>query len=147
VVAKLHSKVKNQRLNFLHHLSTTFIKNHDLVVGENLMSRKLLKNHALAMSISDVGWRTFLGMLEYKAPMYGHTFIEVNPSYTTQTCSKCNFRMGTNNTKKLTLSDRKWKCPNCHTKHIRDWNASKNILNKGMFVLTNPVTNEEMIYR
>ena len=27
----------------------------------------MLRNHALAMSISDVGWRTFLSMLEDKA--------------------------------------------------------------------------------
>ena len=147
IVAKLHSKVKNQRLNFLHQLSTTLIKNHDLVVGENLKSKNLLKNHALAMSISDVGWRTFLGMLEYKAPMYGRTLIEVDPAYTTQTCNKCNFRMGTNNTNKLTLSDRQWECPHCHTKHIRDWNASKNILNKGLLELTKSVSDEEMIYR
>src|SRR5699024_6678460 len=109
--------------------------------------KNMLKNHALAMSISDVGWRTFIGMLEYKAPMYGRTFIEVDPAYTTQQCSECNFRMGTNNTRKLTLKDREWTCPNCGTHHIRDWNASKNILAKGLIELSKPLTEDSPIYK
>jgi len=132
LVAKLHAKVMNQRHNFLHQVSTALIKNHDLVVAEELRSKNMLKNHALALSISDVGWRTFLGMLSYKADLYNRQFITVSPRNTTQTCHDCGFVMGTDNTKKLTLSDREWTCPNCGTHHIRDWNAAKNILDKGI---------------
>lgn len=131
VVAKLHAKIRRQRQNFLHNCSTTLIKNHDLVVAENLKSKNMLKNHALAMSIADVGWRTFLGMLEYKAPLYGRIFIEVNPAYTTQTCYDCGFVMGSADTKRLTLRDREWTCPVCHVHHVRDHNAAQNILTKG----------------
>lgn len=146
-VAKLHAKVKHQRANFLHQLSTTLIKNHDLVVAENLKSKNMLKNHALAMSISDVGWRSFLNMLEYKAPKYGHTFVEINPAYTTQTCYDCGFRMGTHGTQKLTLADREWTCPHCHEHHYRDQNAAKNILAKGYKELAQPLTEKSPIYR
>lgn len=132
LVAKLHAKVMNQRHNFLHQVSTALIKNHDLVVAEELRSKNMLKNHALALSISDVGWRTFLGMLSYKADLYNRQFITVSPRNTTQTCHDCGFVMGTGDTKKLTLSDREWTCPNCGTHHIRDWNAAKNILDKGI---------------
>ena len=132
VVAKLHAKVMDQRHNFLQQLSTALIKNHDLVVVEELRSKNMLKNHALALSISDVGWRTFLGMLAYKADLYGRQFVTVTPRNTTQTCNSCDFVMGTNNTKKLTLADREWTCPNCGAHHIRDWNAAKNILDKGI---------------
>lgn len=134
LVAQIHEKVHNQRTNFLHQVSTTLIKNHDLVVAENLKSKNMLRNHALALSISDVGWRTFLSMLEYKAPKYGHAFVEVNPAYTTQTCHNCGFRMGTHGTKELTLANREWTCPHCHQHHIRDWNAAQNILTKGQIV-------------
>ena len=92
----------------------------------------MLKNHALAMSISDVGWRSFLEKMEYKAIMYGRKFVTVDPKNTTQTCHDCGFVMGTENTEKLTLKDRKWTCPNCGTFHIRDVNASLNILDKGL---------------
>ncbi|MFC6322472.1 RNA-guided endonuclease InsQ/TnpB family protein [Companilactobacillus baiquanensis] len=132
VVANIQRKVSNQRKNFLHLTSTTLIKNHDLVVAEELRSKNMLRNHALAMSISDVGWRTFLQQLEYKAKLYGKRFITINPKNTTQTCHDCGFIMGTGETKKLTLSDRKWTCPRCGIYHIRDCNAAKNILAKGI---------------
>ncbi len=135
LVAKLHDKVRNQRNDFLNRITTPLINNHDLVVVEDLKSKNMLKNHALAMSISDVGWRTFLQKMEYKAELYGKTFITVNPKNTTQTCSECGFVMGKDGTNKLTLKDREWTCPSCHTHHIRDWNAAKNILAKGLVEL------------
>ncbi|MGP4115963.1 RNA-guided endonuclease InsQ/TnpB family protein [Levilactobacillus zymae] len=132
VVANLQRKVANQRHNFLQLLSTTLIKNHDLVVAEELRSKNMLRNHALAMSIADAGWRTFLGMLAYKADLYDRKFVTVSPRNTTQTCSHCQFVMGTEGTHKLTLKDRDWTCPRCQTRHVRDWNAAKNILAKGL---------------
>lgn len=133
LVAKLHQKVYRQRQAFLHQLSTTLIKNHDVVVAEELRSKNMLKNHALAMSISDVGWRTFLEMLTYKADLYGRKFVTVNPRNTTQMCRKCGYICGSDDRHaKLTLADRDWTCPNCGTYHIRDHNAAQNILDKGL---------------
>ena len=132
LVAKLHDRIRNQRNNFLNYLSMVLINNHDLIVAENLRSSNLLKNHALAMSISDVGWRSFLQKLEYKANLYGRTFITVDPKNTTQMCHTCKFVMGTDDTQKLTLKNRQWTCPQCGAFHIRDHNASLNILDKGL---------------
>ena len=137
LVAKLHDKIRNRRNDFLNYLSMVLINNHDLIVAENLRSSNLLKNHALAMSISDVGWRSFLQKLEYKANLYGRTFITVDPKNTTQMCHECKFVMGTHDTQKLTLKDRQWTCPQCGAFHIRDHNASLNILDKGLAKLAN----------
>ena len=132
LVAKIHDKIRNQRNNFLNVNSTRLINNHDLIVAENLKSKNMLKNHALALSISDVGWRSFLQKLAYKADLYQRTFIVVHPKNTTQTCHDCGFIMGSGNTEKLTLKDREWTCPACKAHHIRDVNAAKNILSKGL---------------
>ena len=132
VVAKINRKVANRRKSFLHLVSITLIKNHDLVVAEELRSKNMLRNHALAMSIADVGWRTLLGMLSYKAKLYSRQFVTINPRNTTQTCHECGFVMGNAGTKKLTLNDRDWTCPKCGIHHIRDWNAANNILDKGL---------------
>ncbi|AYM04067.1 RNA-guided endonuclease InsQ/TnpB family protein [Levilactobacillus yiduensis] len=135
-VATIQRKVANRRKNFLHLVSTALIKNHDLVVAEELRSKNLLRNHALAMNIADVGWRMLLGMLAYKADLYKRQFVTVDPRNTTQTCSDCGFIMGTEPTQKLTLADRQWTCPRCTAYHIRDHNAAKNILAKGLVTLT-----------
>ena len=135
LVAKLHAQVFERRRDFLHNVSTTLIKNHDFVAAEELRSKNMLKNHALAMSIADVGWRTFLGMLAYKAELYHRQFLTVNPKNTTQACHECGFVMGTARTEKLTLADREWTCPKCHAHHVRDHNAAQNILTKGIIKL------------
>ena len=130
LVALLQNKVMKRRDAFHHILSAALIKNHDLVAAEELRSKNLLKNHALALSISDVGWRSFLSKLEYKAKLYGKIFITVDPKNTTQTCSTCGHVMS--GEQKLTLKDREWTCPKCGTHHIRDVNAAKNILSKAL---------------
>ena len=135
IVAKQERKVANQRKNFLHVLSTTLVKNHDLVVAEELRSKNLLKNPALALSISDVGWRRFLDMMVYKSSLYGEQFVTVDPKNTTQTCHACGFVMGTAGTHKLTLAQRHWDCPHCGQHHIRDHNAAQNILARGIATL------------
>lgn len=132
-IAHLHRHIRNQRRNFINLISTALIKNHDLVVSEDLRSKNLLKNHALAKNISDVGWRQLIEQLRYKAVLYGRTYILVNPAYTTQICYDCGYRMGSDErSHKLTLDDRCWICPQCHRLHVRDWNAAKNILSKGL---------------
>ncbi len=128
-VARISKKIMNRRKNFLNETSTAFVKNHDLVVAEELRSKNMMRNHALASSIQDVGWRTFLGMMAYKAKAHGKTFVTVSPRNTTQTCSHCGHVM--QGKEKLTLKDREWRCPECGTHHIRDVNAAKNILAKG----------------
>ena len=132
MVAKLTAKVMRRRDAFQHILSVALIKNHDLVAAEELRSKNLLKNHALAQSIQDVGWRSFLSKLEYKAKLYGKVFITVDPKNTTQTCSECGHVMSGKD--KLTLKVREWRCPKCGAYHIRDVNAAKNILNKAQSV-------------
>lgn len=130
LVSRIHRRVLRRRDSFLDRLSTTLIKNHDLVAAEELRSKNLLKNHKLAMSISDAGWRTFLSMLEYKAEMHGKVFRTVDPRNTTQTCSHCGHVLTGEN--KLTLDDREWTCPVCGTHHLRDHNAAKNILARAL---------------
>ena len=132
IVAELMAKVMRRRDAFQHILSVALIKNHDLVAAEELRSKNLLKNHALAQSIQDVGWRSFLSKLEYKAKLYGKVFITVDPKNTTQTCSECGHVMSGKD--KLTLKVREWHCPKCGAYHIRDVNAAKNILAKAQSV-------------
>lgn len=129
-VAKVHRTVSRQREDYLHNLSRQKVESQDFIAAEDLKVRNLLKDHCLARSIADAGWRKFLTMLQYKAELYGKTVILVPPRNTTQTCSACGYTLKGN--EKLTLSDREWTCPSCGTHHDRDTNAAKTILKRGL---------------
>lgn len=127
-VARLHEKVKNQRTDFLNKLSTSIIKNHDVICIEDLNIKGMVRNRKLAKSISDVSWSSFVRKLEYKAEWYGRKVIKIDRWYpSSQICSECGHQDG-----KKPLNIRQWTCPNCHAHHDRAINASQNILTEGL---------------
>lgn len=128
-VAKCQEYIANQRADFLHKLSTRFIKEYDIICLEDLNVSGMLKNHKLARSVSDVSWSQFTTMLQYKADWYGKEIIKIDRFFaSSQLCNVCGYK----NTKTKDLSVRSWVCPNCGTSHDRDVNASINILNEGL---------------
>lgn len=131
-VAKIHNKIKHQRLDNLHKVSSEIIKNHDYIVLETLRIKNLMKNRRLSKSIADVGWSLFINLLEYKAERYGKQIIKIDQWFpSSQICSYCQHNDG-----KKALNIREWKCSNCHTKHDRDVNAAINIKNKGLEMIS-----------
>ena len=127
-VAKIHQKVRNQRLDNLHKVSSDIIKNHDYVVLETLRIKNLMKNRKLSKSIADVGWGLFIYLLDYKAERYGKKVIKLDQWFpSSQICSNCQHNDG-----RKALNIREWTCSNCQTKHDRDVNAAINIKNKGL---------------
>lgn len=131
-VAKIHHKIKQQRLDNLHKVSTTIVKNHDYIVMETLKVKNLMKNRKLSKSIADVGWSMFLNMLEYKTKRYGKQLIHIDQWFpSSQICSHCHHNSG-----KKPLNVREWTCPNCHETHDRDINAAMNIKQKGLEIIS-----------
>ena len=130
-VAKIHNKIRNKRKDFINKLSTKIINNHDIICIEDLNIKGMLKNHKLAKSISDVSWSEFIRQLEYKANWYGRKIVKVPPFYpSSKTCSSCG-----NIKETLTLSERIYYCECCGLEIDRDYNASINILRKGLEIL------------
>ena len=132
-ISVLHSRIRNQRKDFLYCAAKEEVKSHDYIFAEDLKVRNLLKNHRLAEAISDVGWYEFLDILSWEAEKNGKLFMKVPPQNTTQTCSVCGHISSGKN--RITLGMREWVCPECGTYHVRDLIASRNILNKGISLL------------
>ncbi len=133
-VAKLYKHISNQRKDFLQKLTTNLTKQYDIICIEDLdvqsmreTSSKVRNKHVL-----DVSWSEFRRMLTYKSTWYGKILSVIDRYFpSSQICHCC----GTNGGKK-SVEIRYWICSSCGSKLDRDNNASINILNEGVRILS-----------
>jgi putative transposase len=129
-VARAHRKVRAARADFLHRTSTALVRDHDLLVIEDLNVAGMKRNRRLAKAISDCGWGQFRSMLAYKAARAGRRLVVVDRWYpSSKRCSACGHLL-----EHLSWGTRTWVCPSCGARHDRDLNAAKNILAAGRAV-------------
>jgi putative transposase len=88
--ARAHRKVRAARTDLLHRTSISLVRDHDLIVLEDLAVKNMVRNRSVAEAISDCGWGTFRRMLEYKAARYGRRVIVIDRWFpSSKTCSAC----------------------------------------------------------
>jgi putative transposase len=125
-LSRKHLKVSRQRKDFAVKLARCVVQSNDLVAYEDLQVRNMAKNRKLAKSISDAAWSAFRQWLEYFGKVFGTVTVAVPPHYTSQNCSNCGEVV------KKSLSVRTHVCTHCGHTQDRDWNAARNILEKGL---------------
>jgi putative transposase len=132
LVARVHQRISNSRQDFLHKLSHKLVNENQFIIVEDLAVKNMVKNHCLAKAISDCGWSSFVGMLNYKCERSGKILVKVDRFFpSSKTCSNCYHRVSS-----LPLDVRQWTCPSCHTHHDRDICAAQNIKAEGLRLLS-----------
>ncbi|MFE2710176.1 RNA-guided endonuclease InsQ/TnpB family protein [Streptomyces mirabilis] len=147
-VAKLHRKVRRQRLDHAHRVAVDLVREHDVIAHEDLKIRNMVKAPApkadpdqpgsflpngaaakagLNHSISDAGWGVFLTILHAKAESAGREVIAVDPRNTSRTCPECGHVAAENRP-----TQEKFHCVSCgHTAHA-DTVGAQNVLRAGL---------------
>jgi len=123
-VSIIHAKIKNQRNDFQHKVSTQLVKYFDLIAIEKLNVLGMSKG-ILSKQITDVAWSGFFEMLRYKAECADKKLIEVNPSGTSQICI-CGEKV------EKTLKIRTHHCDKCGYENHRDIVSAQVILKLGL---------------
>lgn len=128
IVAKIHEKITNRRIDNLHKISKKLVDENQIIIVEDLSVKNMLKNHNLAKEISNVSWAELLRQLEYKSEWYGRTFYKIDRFFpSSKMCNNCQYIVDD-----LPLNIREWNCPSCSKVNDRDINAALNIKDKGI---------------
>jgi putative transposase len=127
-LAKTYEKITNVKLDYAHKLTNDIVKNHDIIVMEDLSISNMMKDHKKAKSIQEVSWYEIVRQIKYKSEWNNRKFIQIDRWFpSSKTCNDCGYI-----NQLLKEGDREWDCPICNIHHDRDYNASLNILKQGL---------------
>lgn len=132
-IASLQERIANIRKDAIHKMTKSIVcdSQADAIVIEDLNVSGMLRNHKLSKHIQDASFYEIRQQLEYKCLWYGKTLIVADRFFaSSRTCSVCGWHNDG-----LTLRDREWECPVCHTRHDRDRNAALNLGSFGLKAL------------
>lgn len=132
IVAHIHEKVANQRKDFLHKRSREIANLYDVVVVEDLNLRGLAGALHLGKATMDNGFGMFRVFLKYKLEREGKKLLSVDKFFpSSKRCSGCGHKK-----ESLLLSERVYFCEECHLEIDRDLNASLNLKEEGIRLLS-----------
>lgn len=127
-VSKVHYEIACLRKDAIDKLTTYLCNNYQVICIEDLNVSGMIKNHCLALSISDAGFGEFRRQLEYKSILNGNTLIFADRWFpSSKTCSGCGHVKQT-----LKLSEREYICEKCGLTLDRDSNAALNLKQYGI---------------
>lgn len=100
----------------LHKLSRKLINEIQVVCGESLKVKNMIRNPKLFRAIADIGWGEFVHQPEYKAEWSGRSVVAIDPFFpSSKRCSGFGYNIA-----KMALNVRSWLCPEHGTNHDRD---------------------------
>ncbi|NNN14424.1 MAG: IS200/IS605 family element transposase accessory protein TnpB [Acidimicrobiaceae bacterium] len=143
-IAKLAAKESDRRKDWVEKTTTQLVRNYDLNVLEHLKVKNMVRSASgtkenpgknvaqkkgLNREILNQSWSFFRKRLKDKANSSGVVVTQVNPKYTSQTCSVCKHCTRQNRKSQAVFS-----CVACGYQADADINAAQNILAAGLAV-------------
>ncbi len=125
-VARIHKRTAHQRSDHHWKLAIELCRQSDILFFEalNLNGMKAL----WGKQISDLAFGEFMQKLKHQSSKRIKSVLKIDRwTPTTKSCSVCGHKNET-----ITLAEREWTCPSCHTHLDRDHNAAINILKEGV---------------
>ncbi|MCX4617441.1 transposase [Streptomyces mirabilis] len=150
-VAKIHAKIRRQRLDHHHKTALALVREHDVIGHEKLNTAGMTKTPAskpdpdnngaflpngaaakagLNRSILDAGWGLFLGILAQKAESAARRVIPVNARNTSRECPECG-----HTAKENRVIQAKFECVKCGHIGNADHVGALNVLKRAGLVL------------
>ena len=129
-VAKLYHRIDNIKKDAIHKFTSMITKNHGIVVVEDLNVEQMREKgvKSTRKGIQNSMMSEILRQFSYKA----NTVIKVDRYYpSSKRCSTCG-----NVKASLSLSDRTYHCEKCGSTIDRDLNASLNLLQEGLRLIS-----------
>jgi len=125
-VARVYQKIRRQRNDFVHKVTTGLVGRFDLICIEDL-SIKGMARTKLARSVMDAALGETRRQLEYKTLWNYRTLVTLDRFFPSS--KRCHCCKAVNDD--LSLKDRVWVC-GCGAVHDRDLNAALNLKAEGM---------------
>jgi putative transposase len=122
-LGRAHAKAAAVRADSLHRFTATLARRQGVVVVEDLATKNLMANWAVAAAIGDQGWAELGRQLGYKTARHGGRLLVADRWFaSSKTCSACGAVRS-----KLTLAERTYRCDACGLVCDRDVNAAANL--------------------
>lgn len=120
-LCRRHEDIVNRRRDWFWKLAHWLTNQFDVLCFETLNLKGMQR--LWGRKIHDLALREFLNILEWVAQKKGKQVVYIDQWFpSSKTCSECGHVL-----ESLDLRVREWRCPECHTLHDRDDNASRNI--------------------
>lgn len=131
---KWYQKMREQRDDYHKQLIAYLFANFDTVIIESWGIADMIEGAEadLGKRMTDAAWGMFLMKLKTKSKEFDNKFvIELEKHFpSSMLCSSCK------QLNKALRTQKTWICPSCGLKHDREENASKNVFNEGLDILT-----------
>lgn len=124
-LARLEEHIANSRKDWVEKETLRLVKSYKKIVVEDLNLKGISKFLRNAKNMNDTSYGTFVSRLQAKGQDYNCNVVKADRYFpSSKLCSKCGWKY-----ERLQLSERKWTCPECGTRYIRDVNAAINLKN------------------